>query len=101
MQATGRGVLMSCGEPLRIKLSGKVYRAEQDAVVCARRSSCERVTDSEELVGRLRTGSRFPQYLDGMNKRKARSRGGYLLYDGNVDWRSRASTVDGFGIHRN
>jgi hypothetical protein len=36
---------------------------EQDAVVCVRRSSCERVTLREELVGRLSFGSRFPQYL--------------------------------------
>ena len=36
---------------------------EQAAVVCVRRSAWERVTEMEELVGRLSFGSRFPQYL--------------------------------------
>jgi len=36
---------------------------EQEAVVWVRRSDWERVTEREELVGRLRVGSRFPQYL--------------------------------------
>lgn len=30
-----------------------------------RRSDWERVTEREELVGRLSVGSRFPQYLNG------------------------------------
>lgn len=38
--------------------------AEQDAVVCVRRSAWERVTEREELVGRFSAGSRFPQYLE-------------------------------------
>ena len=37
--------------------------AEQDAVVCARRELWESVTEREELVGRFRVASRFPQYL--------------------------------------
>lgn len=40
-----------------------------DAVVCVRRSSCERVTDKEELVGRLSFASRFPQYLVAIRSR--------------------------------
>ncbi len=36
---------------------------EQEAVVCVRRSDWERVTEREELVGRLSFGSRFPQYF--------------------------------------
>jgi hypothetical protein len=36
---------------------------EQDAVVRAQRSFCERVTDMEELVGRLSFVERLPQYL--------------------------------------
>lgn len=45
----------------RVSSLGKV--GEQDAVVCVRRSRWERVTLSEELVGRLRVGLRLPQYL--------------------------------------
>lgn len=37
---------------------------EQEAVVCVRRSDWARVTERDELVGRLSLGSRFPQYLD-------------------------------------
>lgn len=37
--------------------------AEQAAVVCVRRSFWDRVTEIEELVGRLSLGSRLPQYL--------------------------------------
>lgn len=45
----------------RVSLAGKVE--EHDAVVWVRRSSWERVTEMEELVGRFSFGSRFPQYL--------------------------------------
>lgn len=38
---------------------------EQVAVVWVRRSDWERVTEREELVGRLRVASRLPQYLEG------------------------------------
>jgi hypothetical protein len=41
-----------------------VKEEEQAAVVCVRKSAWERVTETEELVGRLSLGSRFPQYLD-------------------------------------
>jgi len=34
-----------------------------EAVVCVRRSSCERVTERDELVGRFSLVSRLPQYL--------------------------------------
>lgn len=61
-QAFERGVSKDSGEPLRIRLSA-VYVQEQEAVVWARRESWERVTLSEELVGRFNFGSRFPQYL--------------------------------------
>lgn len=37
---------------------------EQAAVVCVLRSAWDKVTEMEELVGRLSFGSRFPQYLD-------------------------------------
>jgi hypothetical protein len=36
---------------------------EQEAVVRVRRDFWERVTEREELVGRLRVVSRLPQYL--------------------------------------
>ena len=42
----------------------EVKEGEQEAVVWVRRSSWERVTEREELVGRLSFGSRLPQYLD-------------------------------------
>jgi hypothetical protein len=41
-----------------------VKEKEHAAVVCVRKSAWERVTETEELVGRLSFGSRFPQYLD-------------------------------------
>jgi len=41
-----------------------VKEEEQAAVVWVRKSAWERVTETEELVGRLSFGSRFPQYLD-------------------------------------
>ena len=44
-------------------MSGPVKVEEQEAVVWVRRSDWERVTEREELVGRLREGSRLPQYL--------------------------------------
>ena len=45
-------------------MSGPSKVEEQEAVVWVRRSDWERVTEREELVGRLREGSRLPQYLD-------------------------------------
>lgn len=45
-------------------MSGCGKEAEQEAVVWVRRSAWESVTESEELVGRLRARSRFPQYLE-------------------------------------
>lgn len=53
---------MSWREPLRRRESS-VKVGEQDAVVWVRRSSWERVTEMEELVGRFSFASRFPQYL--------------------------------------
>ena len=44
-------------------MSGEWYAAEQEAVVCVRRSDWESVTERDEFVGRLRAGSRLPQYL--------------------------------------
>ena len=63
MQARGRGVDISCGEALRRRVSSAGKEAEQEAVVWVRRSDWERVMEREELVGRFRVGSRFPQYL--------------------------------------
>lgn len=45
-------------------MSGPSKVEEQEAVVWVRRSDWERVTEREELVGRLREGSRLPQYLE-------------------------------------
>jgi len=57
-----RAPLTSWGEELRRRVSS-AKEEEQAAVVCVRKSACERVTETEELVGRLSFGSRFPQYL--------------------------------------
>lgn len=53
---------ISWREPLRRRESS-VKVGEQDAVVWVRRSSWERVTEMEGLVGRFSFASRFPQYL--------------------------------------
>ena len=45
-------------------MSGPLKAEEQEAVVWVRRSDWESVTEREELVGRLREGSRLPQYLE-------------------------------------
>lgn len=64
-QAWERAVARDCGTELRTRVSPSEerYLGEQEAVVWARRSDWERVTEREELVGRLRWGSRLPQYL--------------------------------------
>ena len=62
-QARGRGVVMSWGSPLRSSESGGWNCGEHAAVVSVQRSAWERVTESEELVGRFKVGSRLPQYL--------------------------------------
>jgi hypothetical protein len=54
---------MSEGSLLRVRESPSGKDAEQAAVVRVRRSDWERVTERDELVGRLSLGSRFPQYL--------------------------------------
>lgn len=51
------------GALFKSRVSGPSKVEEQDAVVWVRRSDWERVTEREELVGRLREGSRLPQYL--------------------------------------
>lgn len=53
----------SCGLPLSRSESEDRYEGEHEAVVWVRRSSCERVTERDELVGRFSFGSRLPQYL--------------------------------------
>jgi hypothetical protein len=58
-----RAPVMSEGSLLRVKESPSGKDAEQAAVVRVRRSDCERVTEREELVGRLSLASRLPQYL--------------------------------------
>jgi len=62
-QAVGRAEEISWGEEFRRRVSGGKKDGEQEAVVWVRRSDWARVTEREELVGRLRAGSRFPQYL--------------------------------------
>lgn len=73
-----------------------------------RRSDWERVTEREELVGRLRVASRLPQYLEGAVSHVSgvcslmwvwKISWGYGLDDGDVDRRSRAGTVDLLLIH--
>lgn len=61
-QAWVRAPEMSEISPLRVRLSS-VKEEEAEAVVRVRRSAWERVTEMEELVGRLSLGSRLPQYL--------------------------------------
>jgi hypothetical protein len=61
-QAWVRAPEISWSLPLRRRES-VAYAREQDAVVWVRRSSWERVTLREELVGRLSLASRLPQYL--------------------------------------
>lgn len=53
-----------CGALFKSRVSGPSKVEEQEAVVWVRRSDWERVTEREELVGRLREGSRLPQYLE-------------------------------------
>ncbi len=67
---------------------------EQAAVVCVRKSAWERVTETEELVGRLSFGSRFPQYLVLSILFEVWGEGrGYLLDNCDVYWGSRACLV--------
>jgi hypothetical protein len=67
--------------------------AEHAAVVCVRRSAWERVTETEEFVGRFNFGSRFPQYLGNVSKMLSAGEG-FRLDNCNVDWSSRACLVD-------
>lgn len=62
-QAWDRGVDSDWGAEFRTRVSGWANEAEHEAVVCVRKSAWESVTEREELVGRLRVASRFPQYL--------------------------------------
>lgn len=52
------------GALFRSRVSGPSKVGEQEAVVWVRRSDWDRVTEREELVGRLREESRLPQYLE-------------------------------------
>ena len=61
-QACVRAPEMSWSEPLSVRESLE-YWLLHEAVVWVRRSSCDNVTDSELLVGRLSLASRLPQYL--------------------------------------
>lgn len=63
-QACVRAPETSWGVELRMRVSEEGNLAEAAAVVYVRRSFWERVTEIEELVGRLSFGSRFPQYLE-------------------------------------
>ena len=62
-QARERGVVRGWGELFRRRESGGEKLGEQEAVVWVFRSDWERVMEREELVGRLRAGSRLPQYF--------------------------------------
>lgn len=62
-QACVRAPVTSWGEPFRRSESDEGNEEEQAAVVCVRRSAWERVTETEEFVGRLSFASLFPQYL--------------------------------------
>lgn len=61
---------MSWSLPLRVSESLAID-VLQLAVVCVRRSSCERVTEREELVGKLSLVSRLPQYLPRLSGARA------------------------------
>lgn len=50
-----------------------------------RRSAWERVTERDELVGRLRVGSRFPQYLICQRSMPGRRGGVVGRVDGGVE----------------
>ena len=63
-QAWERALVSASTLPLRRRESGEEAKVEeQEAVVWVRRSDWERVTESEEFVGRFSFGSRLPQYL--------------------------------------
>ena len=86
--------LMSWGWPLRVSVSESKDGA-QEAVVCVRRSSCERVTERELLVGRLRVASRLPQYLVMLAQwATCTPWNGDELYHGDVDRCEGARAVD-------
>lgn len=65
-------------------------------MVWVRRSDWERVTEREELVGRLREGSRLPQYLEFFCQMVVDGceGGGRLLDHSDVYWSGRACSVD-------
>ena len=99
-QAVGRAEKISCGRPLRRRLSGGENVEEQEAVVWVRRSDWARVMERDELVGRLRAGSRFPQYLDvAVSGVEEGWEWMALLYNCNVHGRSRAGAVDFLFCH--
>lgn len=88
---------MSWSLPLRVRES-LVMLELHDAVVCVRRSSCERVTERDELVGRFSLVSRLPQYLRSLSQHGCAN--GCLcivvlviLDHGDVDWSVRARAV--------
>lgn len=108
-QAWVRAPEMSCSLALRISESA-VKDGLQEAVVCVRRSSCESVTERDELVGRLRVASRLPQYLyccirnvpgrvRTMSNFVEASVKGNALDDSNVHRRKGAGSVDFLVCH--
>jgi hypothetical protein len=92
-QACVRAPDTSWGEEFRRRVSSFGKVEEQAAVVWVRRSAWERVTEMEELVGRFSFGSRFPQYLFSLERRRGGVEG-YLLDDGDVYWRRSARLID-------
>lgn len=75
-QARERGVERDWGALFKRRVSGLEKVEEQEAVVWVRRSDWERVTEREELVGRLRVGSRLPQYLESFSQKVLSNCGG-------------------------
>ena len=67
--ACGRAPSSDSGFEFRVSVSGEEYNDEQEAVVCVRRSDWSRLTERDELVGKLSFGSRFPQYLEGVSEK--------------------------------
>ena len=82
-----------------MRVSGAEKVEEHEAVVCVRRSDWARVTEREELVGRLRVVSRLPQYLDTVISWKMIAFELCTLYDCDIDRCGRTRPVDLFIRH--
>ena len=88
---------MSSSSPFKVSVSGPLYDSEHVAVVNVRRDFCDKVTDKDEFVGKLRDTSRFPQYLSEVRDEIARGRASssaYLLDHSDIDRRSSRRTIN-------